>query len=53
MSRSSILSRPTKNSDLTFEELYDEISRDWPRKAEALQVRRWRALKHEIKGGRL
>jgi hypothetical protein len=33
-----------------FDDLYYEISRDWQHKAEALQTRRWRALKHEIKG---
>lgn len=51
MSRNSILTGPVKNIDITFEDLYDEISRDWPRKAEALRARRWRAIKREAKGG--
>lgn len=51
MSRNTILKRPAKNSELTFEGLYDEISREWPRKAEALRTRRWRALMRDVKGG--
>jgi hypothetical protein len=51
MKRNRLYFRPTKNSDLTFETLYDEISRDRRQKAEALQVRRWRALKREMRGG--
>ena len=51
MSRNSILNQPIKNSDLTFEDFYDDIRRDWPSKAKALQARRWRALKREVKGG--
>jgi len=50
MSRNRILFRPTKNSELTFDELYADISHDWQRKAEALQARRWHALKREMKG---
>lgn len=51
MGRNRVISRPIKTSDITFDELYDEISADWPRRAQALQVRRWRALKREMKGG--
>lgn len=51
MKRNRLHFRPTKNSDLTFEDLYDEISHDWEQKAEALQTRRWRALKREMRGG--
>lgn len=40
----------TKNPNISFEEFYDDISHDWHRKARALQVRRWRILKREIKG---
>jgi hypothetical protein len=51
MKRNRIHFRPTHTSDMTFDDFYDEISRDWQRKARALQTRRWRALKHEMKGG--
>lgn len=43
---------PTKNSDINYEEIEDETTHDWRRKAEALQARRWRAIKREMKGGR-
>lgn len=53
MSRNRILTRPTKISELTFEDLYEDISRDWEHKAQALQARRWHALRREMKGGQL
>jgi hypothetical protein len=34
----------TKKPSLTFESWYDEITRDWQRKAEALQARRWQIV---------
>ncbi|HEY1645021.1 MAG TPA: hypothetical protein VGF75_01375 [Candidatus Saccharimonadales bacterium] len=49
MSRKHLITRPTKNQDLRFEELSDELEQDYQDKARALQVRRWRALKHEMK----
>lgn len=52
MKRIRVFSRPIKNSDLAFADFYDEISHDWQRKAEQLRIRRWRALKNEIKGDR-
>jgi|GEM_PF-4198883 len=39
----------TRHSDLSFDDMYYEISHDWRRKAQALQIRRWRILKHETK----
>ena len=50
MSTVLIRQSPTKASGLSFEDLYDEISEDWEHKALALQERRWRALKRELKG---
>ena len=41
--------KPAQINDLTFDELYDEISRDWQLKARRLQARRLRALKHSTK----
>ena len=49
MTKRRLIAKPTKIEDIPFEDLYDEISRDWEGKARALQIRRWRALKHEIK----
>lgn len=37
-------------SEQDFDNLYDEISHDWQGKARKLQARRWRALKHSVKG---
>lgn len=50
MSRKHIISKPTKNQDINDEDLYDEIDNDWKEKAKSLQIRRWRALKNELKG---
>lgn len=52
MVRQRILKKPTKINELIFEYLYDEISHDWQSKARRLQARRWRLLKHDIKGFR-
>lgn len=51
MSRIRLHFRQSKNSDVMFDDMYYELSGDWKRKADALQVRRWRALKREMKGG--
>lgn len=52
MSRVRVLTKPQKVKDLNdFDEFYDEIRRDWQRKAEQLRVRRLRKLKH-VKGSR-
>lgn len=42
--------RNTKVNDLNnnaFDDLYEEISRDWQTKAQELQERRWRKLREE------
>lgn len=43
-----ILTKPTRLSDLTFDELYDDISSDWRQKAARLQARRWRMIKRQM-----
>jgi len=52
MKRNYLHFRPSRNSDLSFDDMYYELSRDRQRKATALQVRRWRALKRELRGDR-
>ena len=45
------LNRPLTNirlSDLTFDDLYQDISNNWQEKALKLQARRWRKIKHQI-----
>jgi len=34
--------------DLTFEDLYGDISQDWEYKAKRLQARRWRKIKQQL-----
>lgn len=48
MKKFKVLSKPTRLSELSFDELYDEMSNDWELKAERLQARRWRKLKHQL-----
>lgn len=45
--------KPVKSEDLTFEDLYEEISRDWQAKATALQARRWQKLGPQTDNHRL
>ena len=48
MSKVQVISKPTRVSDLTFEELYGDISDSWEQKAAKLQARRWRKLRRHI-----
>ena len=45
----AVIKRPRK-SGVNFDDMYYELSHQWRRKAEAMRIRRWRALKREIKG---
>ena len=47
MSRLHILTRPIQLHELTFDELYEEASKDWRKKAERLQARRWHHLRNQ------
>ena len=49
MKQSHRITGPIKVSELTFEDLYQEISQDWQEKAQRLQARRWRMLKQSPK----
>lgn len=51
MKKTRIVTKTTKISDLTFDDIYDEISQDWQYRAKQLQIRRWRMLKRAMKGG--
>jgi hypothetical protein len=48
MKKLRILKKPTRLSDITWSELYDEISDDWHGKADRLRLRRWRKLKQQM-----
>jgi hypothetical protein len=43
-----ILTRPSKLSDLSLDELEDNDSSGWRDKSKQLQQRRWRKLKHQL-----
>ncbi len=44
----SLLREPMHLSDLSFEDLYLDISDNWQEKARKLQARRWRRLRHQL-----
>lgn len=51
MQKYYILTRPTKLSDLTIDELYDESDyglNEWRKKSRDLQRRRWRRLEERL-----
>jgi hypothetical protein len=48
MKKFKILSKPTRVSDLSFDDLYEDTDVSWQVKAERLQARRWRKLKHQM-----
>jgi len=49
MKKRRLHAKPAKHGVYAFEEFYNEISHDWQHKAEELQIRRWRMLKHAEK----
>jgi hypothetical protein len=42
-----ILTRPTKLSDMSFDEFEDDES-GWREKSKQLQARRWRKIRHQL-----
>jgi hypothetical protein len=48
MKKFKVLTKPARLSDLSFDEMYDEMSSDWELKAERLQTRRWRKLRQQL-----
>lgn len=43
-----ILTRPSKLSDLTLDELEDDDIAGWREKSRQLQARRWRKIRHQL-----
>jgi hypothetical protein len=39
------VSHPT---EIAFDDLYEDLNKDWEEKAIRLQVRRWRKIKHQL-----
>lgn len=48
MSRSYVKEQPKQTTNMTFSDLYKEISSEWEEKARALQSRRWKKLQQSI-----
>lgn len=48
LSKYYILTRPSKLSDISFDELEDDDLSGWRDKSKQLQARRWRKLKHQL-----
>jgi hypothetical protein len=48
VSKFYILSRPSKLSDLSLDELEDDDVSGWREKSKQLQARRWRKIKHQL-----
>ncbi len=48
MKRLRLIGRPTRLTDLSFDDLYEDIARDWQLRAQELQERRWRKLRREL-----
>lgn len=48
MKKNTVVGSPTRLSELSFDDLNDEIVGDWRLKAERLQARRWRKLKQQL-----
>lgn len=47
MKRLRILTKPTRVSEVNFDDLFEDQD-DWRLKAERLQARRWRKLKNQL-----
>ncbi len=43
-----ILTRPTKLSDMSFEDIDLETEPGWRQKSKQLQARRWRKIRHQL-----
>ena len=48
VSKYYILTRPSKLSDLSLDELEGDDSLGWREKSKQMQARRWRKLKHQL-----
>ncbi len=48
MKKNKLLTITTRLTDLSFDDLDDGDTDDWRLKAERLQLRRWRKLKHQM-----
>ncbi len=50
MKKQRIITRPTRNSDIHYDDFDDEVD-TWHQRQDITQARMQRALRHAIKGG--
>lgn len=48
MAQHYIFTKQKRLHNLSFDDRYADIASDWLQKAERLQVRRWRKVKHQL-----
>lgn len=49
MKKKSLISKPIETNTLTFDDLYEDISKNWELKSKQLQERRWKVMKRAMK----
>jgi hypothetical protein len=48
MKKYYILTRPSKLSDLAFDDMDEDTDIEWKEKSRQLQLRRWRKIRHQL-----
>lgn len=48
MKKERLVVTPERTGHMSYDDLYEAFSYDWPAKARKLQARRWRILKEEM-----
>jgi hypothetical protein len=49
MKKKSLISKPIETNTLTFDDLYEDFSKNWELKSKQLQERRWKVMKRAMK----
>jgi len=49
MKKKSLISKPVTTRSLQFEDMYEDLTRNWELKSKQLQDRRWRLMKRAMK----
>lgn len=48
MKKRHLVTKPTRLADLSLDDLFEDVADEWEAKAERLQARRWRKIKHQL-----
>lgn len=49
MKKKSLISKPVTARSIQFEDMYEDLTRNWELKSKQLQDRRWRLMKRALK----